>query len=77
MRPGTPNADVDAYVAPVAGVEADSLPIGKVVDSADDTARLMIINQYEGSKTVKVVAFNALKMRLLLWMGPRRFPHHR
>ena len=29
-------------------------PIGKLVDSADDMARLMIVTQYAGSKTVKV-----------------------
>ena len=28
--------------------------IGKVVDSSDDLARLMIVTQYAGSKTVKV-----------------------
>ena len=40
--------------APVAGAVARTFPIGKVVDSADDTARLLIINQYAGTKTVKV-----------------------
>ena len=30
--------------------------IGKLVDSADDMARLMIVTQYAGTKTVKVYA---------------------
>ena len=30
--------------------------LGKTVDSADDMARLMIVTQYAGSKTVKVYA---------------------
>ena len=51
---GTPDLDTNAYVAPVAGVAASTLPIGKLVDSADDMARLMIVTQYAGSKTVKV-----------------------
>ena len=33
-----------------------SFPIGKLVDSADDMARLMIVTQYAGTDTVKVYA---------------------
>ena len=44
----------EAFVLPVAGAEARMFPIGKVVDSADDTARLLIIDQYAGTETVKV-----------------------
>ena len=47
-------ADTNPYKAPVAGAEARTFPIGKLVDSADDMARLMIVTQYAGSKTVKV-----------------------
>ena len=47
-----PIADV-AYVQAVAARDID---IGKTVDSADDMARLAIITQYVGSKTVKVYA---------------------
>ena len=56
------NAEPDAnptaieYTAPVAAAAAREFPIGKLVDSADDTARLMIVTQYAGSKTVKVYA---------------------
>ena len=32
------------------------LTIGKVIDSADDMARLMIVTQYDGTKSVKVYA---------------------
>ena len=45
---------VNPYVAPVAAAEERTFDIGKVVDSADDMARLMIVTQYAGSKTVKV-----------------------
>ena len=34
-----------------------TIDIGKVVDSADDTARLMIVTQYVGSKNAKVFAY--------------------
>ena len=34
------------------------LTIGKVVESADDMARLMIVTQYDGTKSVKVYAEN-------------------
>ncbi len=45
-----------AYVAPKAGAAIHTLTLGKTVDSANDMARLMIISQYAGSKTVKVYA---------------------
>ena len=53
-----PGADLAvAYVAPVVNAaERSMLTIGKKVDSADDTARLMIVTQYAGTKTVKVYA---------------------
>ena len=47
---------VTAYVAPTASVVGRTFDIGKVVDSADDMARLMIVTQYAGSKTVNVYA---------------------
>ena len=54
---GAPEADpVGKYVAPVAAADDRTFPIGKLVDSADDMARLMIVTQYAGSKTVKVYA---------------------
>ena len=53
---GNTDATPNPYVAPVAGAEVRMFPIGKLVDSADDTARLMIVSQYAGSKTVKVYA---------------------
>ena len=53
---GDPDADPDPYKAPTAGAAARTFDIGKVVDSADDMARLMIVTQYAGSKTVKVFA---------------------
>ena len=49
-----PTADV-AYVQ---AVEARNIDIGKVVDSADDMARLAVVTQYVGSKTVRVYADN-------------------
>ena len=39
---------------PVAGVSERTFPIGKLVDSSDDLARLMIVTQYAGTKTVNV-----------------------
>ena len=55
---GTPAVpgDTTVYVAPVAGAAGRPLTIGKTVDSPDDLARLMIVTQYAGSKTVKVFA---------------------
>ena len=41
-------------MAPVAGAAERTFPIGKLVDSADDMARLMIVTQYAGTDTVKV-----------------------
>ena len=59
----TSEEDEDTYVAPVAGAEARAFPIGKLVDSADDTARLMIVTKYAGSKTVKVYAPSTADMQ--------------
>ena len=53
--------DADPAVKGVAhkqAVAARTFAIGKVVDSADDMARLMIITQYDGSKSVKVYAYD-------------------
>ena len=67
--PGVPDDDAAAFVqampamngdAAVAGVAHKQavaprpLTIGKVVDSADDLARLMIITKYDGTRSVKV-----------------------
>ena len=46
--------ETNPYVAPVASALARTFPIGKLVDSGDDMARLMIVTQYAGSRTVKV-----------------------
>ena len=52
-----PEADpVVVGVAHKQAVAPRMLTIGKVVDSADDLARLMIITQYDGTKSVKVYA---------------------
>ena len=51
---GDNNAITTAYRAPVAGTMANTFGIGKTVDNADDLARLMIVTQYAGSRTVKV-----------------------
>ena len=48
------NTGTTADVAYVQAVEAGSIDIGKTVDSADDTARLMIVTTYAGSRMVKV-----------------------
>ena len=53
---GNPEADTDPYKAPVTSAAARTFGIGKLVDSADDTARLMIITRYAGTKTVNVYA---------------------
>ena len=55
-----PDAEPVAYVAPTASVGERTFDIGKVVDSADDMARLMIVTQYAGSKTVNVYASTGL-----------------
>ena len=49
-------ADEDETVAHVQAVAARTFDIGKVVDSSDDLARLMIVTQYAGTKSVKVYA---------------------
>ena len=56
--PGVPAEEDDPSVfkATTAGAAARTFPIGKLVDSADDMARLMIVTQYAGSKTAKVYA---------------------
>ena len=46
-------AGVD-YVAPEAGAFAREVALGRVIDSSDDMARLMLITHYAGTKTVKV-----------------------
>ncbi len=48
--------DPSLFKATTAGAAERKFPIGKLVDSADDMARLMIVTQYAGSKTVKVYA---------------------
>ena len=55
---GTPEAadGVNVYKAPVVGAEERTFPIGKLVDSADDMARLMIVTHYAVSEPVKVYA---------------------
>ena len=53
--------DADPVVKGVAHKQAVAprpLTIGKVVDSADDLARIMIITQYDGTNSVKVYAEN-------------------
>ena len=50
-------APVVEYVAPTASaVERPSFDIGKTLDDPTDMARLMIVTQYAGSKTVNVYA---------------------
>ena len=52
-----PGQDPVAYVAPVVNAAMRPIPaIGKTVDSADDTARLMIVTHYAGTNQVKVYA---------------------
>ena len=55
--PEDANTEV-AFKAHVAGAAERTFDIGKVVDSTDDTARLLIIDQYAGTKTVDVYAIN-------------------
>ena len=45
-----------AYKGPRVNAEARTEPVGKLVDSSDDMARLMIITKYMGDETVKVFA---------------------
>ena len=54
-----------AYVAPVVNAAERDIPaIGKTVDSADDTARLMIVTHYAGTNTVEVYAAGAVEPNL-------------
>ncbi|MDE0030016.1 MAG: transferrin-binding protein-like solute binding protein [Deltaproteobacteria bacterium] len=53
---GDPDATPNPFRSPVANAAARRFPIGKTVDSDDDTARLMIVTQYAGTNTVKVYA---------------------
>ena len=63
--PAVPGAAFIPNVAPTAdtayeqAVEARTFDTGKVVDSADDMARLTIVTQYAGSRNVRVYADNA------------------
>ena len=50
------DADGNQTRAHVQAVAARMFDIGKVVDSPDDMARLMIVTQYAGTKSVKVYA---------------------
>ena len=52
-----PATDEDETVKHLQAVADRTFAIGKVVDSEDDTARLMIVTKYAGSKTVKVFAY--------------------
>ncbi len=49
-----PNTDADEAKTPMVSVAAMNVTIGKTLDSSDDTARLMLITKYAGSKMVKV-----------------------
>jgi hypothetical protein len=42
------------YVAPKAGAFAREVTLGRVIDSSDDMARLMLITHYAGTNTVRV-----------------------
>ena len=53
---GTPDRDESKAIPHKQAVAPRMLAIGKVVESADDMARLMIITQYDGTKSVKVYA---------------------
>ena len=53
---GDPDATPDPYKSPVANAAGRTFTIGKLVDSADDSARLLIVTEYAGTKTVKVFA---------------------
>ena len=58
VEPDSTQTPAVRYMGPTAGVAATELTLGKTVDSADDMARLMIVTQYAGSKSVKVYASN-------------------
>ena len=53
-----PATDEDETVKHLQAVADRTFAIGKVVDSEDDTARLMIVTKFAGSKTVKVFAYS-------------------
>ena len=60
--PGEPPV---AYVAPVVNAAERAIPaIGKTVDSADDTARLMIVTHYAGTNKVKVYGLGETNTQL-------------
>ena len=52
-----PATDDDETKKHLQAVADRTFAIGKVVDSEDDTARLMIVTKFAGSKTVKVFAY--------------------
>ena len=52
----TPDIDETKAIPHKQAVAPRTLTIGKVVESADDLARLMIITQYDGTNSVKVYA---------------------
>ena len=54
----TANTDPTPDVQYVQAVATDTVSIGKVVDSVEDDARLMIVDHYAGSNEVKVFAYN-------------------
>ena len=56
---GDPDADPDPFMSPVANAAARTFPIGKLVDEANDMARLMIVTSYAGTKTVRVFAIDS------------------
>ena len=58
-------ADKSLFKATTAGAAERKFPIGKLVDSADDMARLMIVTQYAGSKTVKVYAADTAEVKTM------------
>ena len=49
-----PDTDGDQSVNHVHQVAARTFAVGKVIDSADDTARLMLVTHYAGTKMVRV-----------------------
>ena len=57
--PATAKTATADYVAPEASVGAFDLTIGKLLDSPDDSARLLLITHYAGSKNVKLYAIDA------------------
>ncbi|MCY3702802.1 MAG: transferrin-binding protein-like solute binding protein [Rhodospirillales bacterium] len=49
-----PNTPANEAETPMASVEAMDVSIGRTLDSSDDTARLMLVTHYAGTKMVKV-----------------------